>query len=109
MPDPGHSISGLFEPVKSKTLKRDKIALLGDQIRGLKPANLRVAFGFLLDLLFQGDEPALTNAPDYCLLRGRKHRRRFERPPASATTVFVSTPRPTLALTRLHQLAFSIS
>jgi hypothetical protein len=64
MPDPGHSISGLFEPVKSKTLKRDKIALLGDQIRGLKPANLRVAFGFLLDLLFQGDEPALTNATE---------------------------------------------
>jgi hypothetical protein len=64
MPDPGHSISGLFEPVKSKTLKRDKIALLGDQIRGLKAANLRVAFGFLLDLLCQGDEPALTNATE---------------------------------------------
>jgi hypothetical protein len=62
MPDPGHSVSTLFDPVKTKTLKADKLKLLADQIRGLKAADLRVAFGFLLDLLCKGDAPALENA-----------------------------------------------
>jgi len=64
MPDPGHSVSTLFDPVKSKVLKSDKLKLLADQIRGLKPADLRVAFGFLLDLLCKGDAPALDNATE---------------------------------------------
>jgi hypothetical protein len=62
MPDPGHSVSTLFEPVKSKALDPDKITVLADQIRGLKRADLRVAFGFLLDLLCRGEAPALSNA-----------------------------------------------
>jgi len=62
MPDPGHSVSTLFDPVRSKALKSDKLKLLADQIKGLKAADLRVAFGFLLDLLRKGDTPALDNA-----------------------------------------------
>lgn len=62
MPDPGHSVGGLFEPVKSKSLTSEKISTLSDEIKGLKPADVRVAFGFLLDLLCQGGEPMLKNA-----------------------------------------------
>lgn len=62
MPDPGHSVSGLFEPVKSKPLSVEKLGILADQVKGLKPADLRVAFGFLLDLLCKGEDPALKNA-----------------------------------------------
>jgi hypothetical protein len=62
LPDPGHSIAGLFEPVKTKLLNADKIATLSDEIKGLKQADLRVAFGFLLDLLNQGGEPMFKNS-----------------------------------------------
>ncbi|WP_248914367.1 hypothetical protein [Pseudomonas moorei] len=62
MPDPGHSVAGLFEPVKNKQLSTDKITTLSDEVKGLKQADLRVAFGFLLDLLCQGEEPTLKNA-----------------------------------------------
>lgn len=62
MPDPGHSTASLFEPVKSANLKSEEIDLLADQIRGLKAADLRVAFGFLVDLLCKGESPALENA-----------------------------------------------
>lgn len=62
MPDPGHSVSALFDPVKSKVLKSRTVELLSDQIRGLRAGDLRVAFGFLLDLLCQGAQPALNNA-----------------------------------------------
>lgn len=62
MPDIGHSVASLFDPVKSKVLKPDKLALLADQIRGLKAGDLRVAFGFLLDLLGRGESPAVENA-----------------------------------------------
>jgi hypothetical protein len=62
MPDPGHSVSTLFDPVRTKALKSAKLDLLADQLRGLKPADLRVAFGFLLDLLGKGESPAVENA-----------------------------------------------
>ena len=61
LPDPDHSVSGLFEPVKSSELGSDEIELLVDQINGLRVADIKVAFGFMLDLLCQGEEPALEN------------------------------------------------
>jgi hypothetical protein len=36
--------------------------MVRDQIRGLRAADVRVAFGFLLDLLCRGENPALENA-----------------------------------------------
>jgi hypothetical protein len=62
MPDPGHSVSSLFDPVKTKLLPPDTIHVLADQIRGLKAADLRIAFGFLLNLLCEGEAPSFTNA-----------------------------------------------
>jgi hypothetical protein len=36
MPDPGHSVSSLFDPVKAQILNSTQIDVLADQIRGLK-------------------------------------------------------------------------
>lgn len=61
LPDPGHSVSGLFEPIKKTALNAEQTAMILDQIAALKLADIKVAFGFLLDLLCQGVEPSLTN------------------------------------------------
>jgi hypothetical protein len=62
MPDPGHSIAGLFDPVKQLVLDQAKIDLLSDQIKSLSNSDLRNAFGFLLDMLSTGTSPAAQNA-----------------------------------------------
>lgn len=62
MPDPGHSIAGLFEPVKTIALDQANTDYLSDQIRGLSIADLRNAFGFLMDMMCAGVAPAAQNA-----------------------------------------------
>lgn len=62
LPDPGHSVSGLFEPIKSCQLDSDQCSILLDQVSALGASDVKVAFGFLLDLLCKGEEPALSNA-----------------------------------------------
>ncbi len=62
MPDPGHSIAGLFEPVKTAVLDQAKVDLLSDQIKSLSQSDVRNAFGFLLDMLSIGVAPAAQNA-----------------------------------------------
>lgn len=62
MPDPGHSIAGLFDPVKTIVLDQTQLALLADQINALSQADIRNAFGFLLDMLSAGVAPASQNA-----------------------------------------------
>ena len=62
MPDPGHSPSGLFEPIKSSILTETNLDLLKDQIRAFKPADIRLTFGFLLDMICKGDSPSHENA-----------------------------------------------
>jgi hypothetical protein len=61
LPDPGHSVSSLFEPVKTATLSKEQEDLLRDQVRGLRQQDLRICFGFMLDMLCLGNEPALQN------------------------------------------------
>ena len=61
MPDPGHSVSGLFDPIKSAALTVDKIGLLKDQIKGIRQQDIRNLFGFMLDFLCKGGEPSTTN------------------------------------------------
>lgn len=62
MPDPGHSPSGLFEPIKKAELSAENIDLLKDQIRAFKQGDIRITFGFLLDLITKGENPAHNNA-----------------------------------------------
>ena len=61
LPDPGHSVSGLFEPVKKSELGEEEVELLIDQINGLRAVDIKVAFGFMLDLLCKGEEPSVSN------------------------------------------------
>jgi hypothetical protein len=62
MPDPGHSPSGLFEPIKSSELTDDNLELLKDQIRAFKAGDIRLTFGFLLDMICKGGTPSYGNA-----------------------------------------------
>jgi hypothetical protein len=62
MPDPGHSPSGLFEPIKKAELSPENIELLKDQIRAFKQGDIRITFGFLLDLITKGESPSQNNA-----------------------------------------------
>lgn len=62
LPNPGHSIASLFEPIKNKDLDFDQIESLKDQIRSYKQEDLRTCYGFLLDSYCEGTEPKSTNA-----------------------------------------------
>ena len=60
-PDPGHSVSSLFDPVRSEVLDDATTELLRDQVRALPPQDVKVAFGFMLDLLCKGEPPSVDN------------------------------------------------
>ncbi len=62
LPDPGHSVGALFDPVKTKSLGTDEIEVMTDQIKSLRKQDLRICFGFFLDMVCRGAEPALSNA-----------------------------------------------
>jgi hypothetical protein len=62
MPEVGHSISALFGPVKTIQTSGRAADMLRDQIRSMRPADARVAFGFLLDVLCRGENPGTDNA-----------------------------------------------
>lgn len=61
IPDLGHSVSSLFDPVKSTKLLEEQLLVMKDTIRGLRQQDLRICFGFMLDMLCLGVEPALEN------------------------------------------------
>lgn len=61
MPDPGHSPSGLFEPIKSTILDEEKIAMLKDQITSFRQGDIRITFGFMLDIICSGKQPSFDN------------------------------------------------
>ena len=62
LPEPGHSVRDLFAPIKEELLDADKVELLADQVRSYNAQELRNCFGFLLDVLCKGTEPAAKNA-----------------------------------------------
>ena len=62
LPDPGHSVSGLFKPVKEVPLSEEQIKTLIDSIKSFNQQDLRTVFGFLLDMLCEGEEPSLSNS-----------------------------------------------
>ena len=61
-PEPGHSVSSLFSPVKSGSIDQPNLELLSDQVRALRTPDIKVAFGFMLDLLCAGEPPSSDNA-----------------------------------------------
>jgi len=64
MPDPGHSPSGLFDPIKNHHLDEERLEILRDQIRAFRQADIRITFGFMLDLICKGEEPSFSNAKE---------------------------------------------
>jgi len=62
MPEAGHSPSGLFEPIKNELLNADNISILNDQIVSYNSRDIKTVFGFLLDYICKGEEPAYRNA-----------------------------------------------
>lgn len=61
MPVAGHRVSDLFDPIKQKKLIADELDMLADQIRALNTQNLRICFGFMLNLLAKGQHPSIEN------------------------------------------------
>lgn len=61
MPDPGHSPSGLFDPIKNTVLDGDKLQMLRDQIKSFRLADIRIAFGFMMDMICKGEDPSFEN------------------------------------------------
>ncbi|UDQ99458.1 hypothetical protein AAEX28_05070 [Lentisphaerota bacterium WC36G] len=64
MPDPGHSPSGLFKPIKTIELADEKLELFKDQIKSFKAHEIRTVFGFLLDMICKGEDPSYKNAKE---------------------------------------------
>jgi len=62
LPEPGHSVAGLFTPVKTESLRPTELEVLQDQVRAYKQPDLRACFGFVLDLIDVGEEPGYANA-----------------------------------------------
>lgn len=61
IPEPGHSVSSLFDPIKSVSLTPEAVSALKDQITALKQSDVRTAFGFFVDLYASGESPAVDN------------------------------------------------
>ncbi|WP_172915893.1 hypothetical protein [Capnocytophaga canimorsus] len=61
LPEPKHSISAIFEPIKNQELNLEELATLNDQIKSYNNQEVRTLFGFLLDLLTEGNEQTKTN------------------------------------------------
>ena len=61
MPDPGQSPSGLFDPIKNNVIDSDNLDVLREQIKLYSQANIRITFGFMLDIICKGENPAFNN------------------------------------------------
>jgi hypothetical protein len=64
MPDPGHSPSGLFDPIKSTLLDEEKLQMLRDQIKSFRQADIRLTFGFMMDMICKGENPSFDNVKE---------------------------------------------
>lgn len=61
-PEPGHSISAIFEPIKEKVLTEEELSVFQGHIRSYKQNDIRTAFGFFSDLIANGEEPGFNNS-----------------------------------------------
>lgn len=61
MPDPGHSPVGLLEPIKNTELDEVQIELFKQQIKSYNNKDIRMLFGFSLEVICNGEEPSYSN------------------------------------------------
>jgi hypothetical protein len=62
LPDVGHSVSSIFDPVKDSVIDAETLDILKDQIRSFRVQDTRVCFGFFTDLVSKGETPSAQNA-----------------------------------------------
>lgn len=61
MPDPAHSPVGMIEPIKKFELNEEQIELYIQQINEYSNKDIRMLFGFSMDVICKGEEPVYTN------------------------------------------------
>ena len=61
MPDPAHSPVGLLEPIKLAVLDEEQIELFRQQIESYSNKDIRMLFGFSIDVICNGGEPSYSN------------------------------------------------
>ena len=61
LPEPGHSIKAIIDPIRKDSLTEYALDQIGKQIETSTNTEIRVIFGFMLDLILAGDEPAWGN------------------------------------------------
>jgi hypothetical protein len=62
LPEVGHSPSTLLDPIKNTQLDATNIGIINDQINSFNQRDIRIVFGFLLDNVCNGIEPAFSNS-----------------------------------------------
>lgn len=61
LPDPAHSSVSLIEPIKSDALIESQIELFRDQIEHFSSKDIRTIFGYAVDVITSGVQPAYDN------------------------------------------------
>ena len=62
IPEATHAIKEIFAPVKEKEMCEQELSVLQDQIKSSCVKDIRTIFGFLLNMIINGEEPACSNA-----------------------------------------------
>lgn len=62
IPDATHAVKEIFAPVKEKEMDKQELSVLQDQIKSSNVKDTRTIFGFLLNMVINGEEPAYSNA-----------------------------------------------
>lgn len=62
LPEPGHSVASLFDPIRGGELDEDQLETLKYQLKSVKGTQVRTAFGFLLDEFANGTQHSRGNA-----------------------------------------------
>ncbi|WP_314241298.1 hypothetical protein [Empedobacter tilapiae] len=60
-PEPGHTISTIFEPLKTTNLNTEELEILKDQIKSFRTLDIRTTYGFFMEIINSGNEPSLSN------------------------------------------------
>ena len=61
IPDPVHSPVALLDPIKSQVLTENQIELFKEEINGFSNKDIRTIFGYSMDVITSGEQPAYDN------------------------------------------------
>ncbi len=61
IPDPAHSPVALLDPLKNNTLTTAQVEMFTTEIKGFSNRDIRTIFGFAMDKITSGENPAYSN------------------------------------------------